>query len=112
MKIIKKNFNVKITNLNNPYGYIMQNNDEYYKKKELIERILEDKIDILDIYINEGDPLYKKKELIEEMAENNSKLLLDMIFNTLINNSKLVIKNDDEIEYNEIYIELKKLKKT
>ena len=32
------------------------------------------------------------------MAENNSKLLLDMIFNTLINNSKLVIKNDEEIE--------------
>lgn len=95
----KENFNVKITNLNNPYGYIMQNNEwSIIKKKELIERILEDKIDILDIYINEGDPLYKKKELIEEMAENNSKLLLDMIFNTLINNSKLVIKNDEEIE--------------
>ena len=40
----------------------------------------------------------KKKELIEDMSENNSKLLLDMIFNTLINNSKLVIDNGDDIE--------------
>ena len=95
----KENFNVKITNLNNPYGYIMQNNEwSIIKKKELIEKMLEDKIDILDIYINEGDELYKKKELIEDMSENNSKLLLDMIFNTLINNSKLVIDNGDDIE--------------
>lgn len=100
----KENLNIKLTNINNPYIYVYKDNTWVVKRKsDLINDMIDDKFNILDIFLNEESEkeLIKKKNLLESKVDNKDKdkFLYDLVFQTLYENSKKVIKYHTNTDY-------------